>query len=255
MKKSTMLFALFFLAAIGFPLVVQAQDEDPPNLASLFIIHPKDGQLAELEAATVAHGAWRKENGDPRAWQMYQAVTGDDLDAIYVHYCCFEWADEDAYEKWQFDTGAIAAYAETMGPHVESLEHYYSETDSANSNWPEDPPDYYYFGVTYWKPNPANQGESGAALAKFTEVAKENGWPYPWSWSRRIGGSAQLSLISPYQAYSSMDRPGPGFFEWFAAHTSEQEAAEAFEAFGSGFWSSEYTIYRWRPDLSMSYEE
>ena len=242
--------ALLFCVAL--PVVSVAQDEaKPPNIASLWVLVPKAGHEAQFEEALKTHIAMRVEAGDPRAWQTFTVEAGDDLRPFSIRYCCFNWADQDTYVTWSLESGVTDNYNETVAPHVESIVHYYSDIDMANSNWSEDPPAYTLFGVTTWKPKPGNDGDRDAAMKSFTKVAKEHGWEGNWAWSWRIGGSAQLALVIPYENFADMEAPDPSFFEFMSEHLGAEKAAATFQKFSSSFRSSKYTLFRHRSDLSM----
>lgn len=243
------LMAATFLLA--FPVQVLAQDEDPPALASLWVLHPKEGQAAAFEAAISEHLAFRAEQSDPRDWQGFNVAAGGDLNAVGFRYCCFKWAEQDAYDQWSIDSGAGEHYENTVAGLVGEVEHYFTRNDYANSNWPEGSGPYSLYGVTVWTPKPGTAADRSAAMAKFTSVALENGWDQVWSWNWRVGGPAELALVIPYTNWADMEPPEQSFFEFMSEHLGAEEAAATFQKFSNSFWDSEYTIYRHRPDLSM----
>ena len=61
---------------------------------------PKADQAEAFEAALKAHMAKRVEMGDARSWQVYQAVTGDEMNNYVIRSCCHSWADKDSYQAW-----------------------------------------------------------------------------------------------------------------------------------------------------------
>ncbi len=234
------------------PAVSVAQDEaKPPNIASLWVLVPKAGHEAQFEEALKTHIVARVEAGDARAWQIFTVEAGDDLRPYTIRYCCFKWPDQDAYSAWSLESGVSDNYNETVAPHVESISHYYTQMDIANSNWPAGSGPYTLFGVTSWTPKPGTAGDRDAALSSFTQVAKEHGWDRTWSWSSRIGGSTQFSLVIPYENFSAMEAPDQNFFEFMSEHVGVEETAAVFQKFGNSFWGSNYTLVRLRSDLSM----
>lgn len=250
MKKTTTgLLAL--LALCCAPLALADNHVKPPNIASVWKMTPKDEVgTAAFEDAMRTHMAWRRENGDKRSWQVFTIRTGGDLDDYYVRACCFIWADQDAYEKWSYDNNVANTYQEQLGIHVEELSHVFQEIDMENSNWEEETP-FYYIGVTQFTPNPAKQMQTGQTVAKMSQLAIDKGWDYPWAWYSTIGGEDNLMLASGFRNFADMAPPETNFSAFAAEHMGEEDAMAMLEDFGEGFWTSTYSIYRWREDLSM----
>ena len=71
-----------------------------------------------------------------------------------------------------------------------------------------------------------------------------------WVWIYSVGGPANLSLAVPYENYADMAPPEVSFYEFMVKHTSEETAASTMQEFSNSFWSSEYTVYQLRRDLS-----
>lgn len=224
----------------------------PPNIASVWIMTPADGvSQAAMEEAVKTHMAWRLEAGDPRRWQAYVVHAGSDMNQIWVRACCFNWADQDAYEQWTYDSGAYAAYQEQLGGMVGKIEHRYQEIDTENTKWNSDREPYYYIGVTKWTPNPAKIMQMMPAVSEMSQFAIEKQWNYSWAWYRSLGEEDNLHLAVPYNNFAGMEPPEMSFFEFAAGHMGQEAATAMFQRFNESFWTSTYTIYRWREDLSM----
>jgi hypothetical protein len=254
MKRLSILASLMLVMMTAMPMLALAEDE-PGNLADMWVVTIKTGHTAAFEESLKAHMTFRSENGDTRDWQTFTVVAGDDLSKYYIRYCCFKWPDQDAYDALSDEKGLGAHWMENADQHVSGYEHYFSSIDRENSNWPADAGDFKYFGVTDWTPKPGNAGQRSAAMSTFTATANENGWDRIWSWSWRIGGSDQLSLVIPYKDFAAMVPPEQSFFEFMVEHAGEEAAKETFKNFSSSFWGSSYTIYAHRPDLSISNDD
>jgi len=251
MKKLSIIASLLLLMLTVIPALA-AEEDAPPGVADMWVVTPKDGQSSEFEAAFKAHIAFRAENGDTRAWQTYTVIAGDDMNKYYVRYCCINWADQDAYTGLEQNKGMQKHWNDNVDQHVSSYEHYFADLDLENSNWPANAGEFAFYGVTSWTPRPGTGTQRGAAIAEFKAIATEHGWDKSWSWSWRIGGDSQLSLVIPYNDYAAMAPPEPTFSAFVREHIGEEAAAELFERFSSSFWGSSYTVYAHRPDLSMS---
>ena len=251
MKRIKLLTALVPLSLLFAFVSAQAQDESPPNVADLWIMTVDYPNSAAFEEAFKTHLAARKEAGDPRDWQMYAVVAGGEMDTYGIRYCCIKWADADAYAEWSQSSGVNDHWNEHVAQYVDDYHHRFQNLDLANSNWPEDPPDYRYFGVTTWALKPGTAGKRQAAIKALSDVGKEHGWSRPWSWNSSVGGDARLSIVTPYADFADMEPPDQSFFEFASEHIGAEETARIFNEFGSSFSSSEYTIFEHRPDLSM----
>ncbi len=251
MKRKNLLTALVSLSLLLVIVSAQAQDESPPNVADLWIITVDYPNSAAFEEAFKTHLAARKEAGDPRNWQTYTVVAGGEMDAYGVRYCCFKWADADAYAEWSQSSGIFDHWNEHVAQYVDDYHHHFQTLDLDNSNWPEDPTDYRYFGVTSWRLKPGTTGTRQAAIKALSTVGKEHGWSRPWAWTSYVGGDSELSIVTPYANFADMEPPDQSFFEFASEHIGAEETARLFNDFGSSFLSSEYTIFEHRPDLSM----
>jgi hypothetical protein len=251
MKKTTTgLMAL--TALLCAPLALADNHAKPPNIASVWKLSPKsDVGTAAFEQAMKTHLDWRMSQGDPRSWQVFTVTTGGDRGDYYVRACCFNWADQDSYEKWSYDNKVSTGYQEQLGIHVEDITHTFQAIDIENSHWEEGESPFYYVGVTQFLPNPAKQMQTGQAREKMSQLAIDKGWDSNWAWYTVIGGEDNLMLAAGYRNYADMAPPEKSFSEFAAEHMGQDDAMEMMEDFGEGFWSSTYTIYRWREDLSM----
>lgn len=253
MKKSTFVTSI---AALLFAAGTLAQETgSTPPLSDVWVVAPKAGMTEEFEKAVAGHMAFRADNGDSRQWLTFRPVIGDKLDIYMFRACCFDWADQDDYESEDKDKGFGEHWGENVHEYVDHYHHYFDRIDWENSHWPEDGTDGPYFGATRWFMKESGGRATGEALREMSRLAKEGGWGEtegPWLWLRQIGGKDILALVSPYQGYAEMAPPETSFYEFAVRELGSEEAADAmFEKFTSGFSSSDYTVWRYRDDLSM----
>jgi hypothetical protein len=249
--RTLILTAILF--SLAMPMSVMAQDEEasPPSLSDVWVMIPKAGHATDFEAAFKEHLAARKEAGDPRNWHTYTPVIGDDLTPYVVRYCCFDWADHDAYIEWSNNAGMGPKFRDTVGPYVETYHHHFDYIDWENSHWPMDAGEFQYVGVTSWDLKMGEGPARSAALAKLAGTAKEKGWEGIWAFMSSIGGDGQLSVAVPYKDFADMAEPDPTFYEFIVEHLGEDEANAVFQSFSASFWNAEYTVWMHRKDLSM----
>lgn len=245
------------LAAVFAIAPLAAIADNHENVSSIWVIAPKQGMGTEFEAAMKEHVAFRAAQGDPRNWRAYSVAVGDKMGMYQVRGCCFEWAGQDAYMAETADMGLGEHFTETVAPYVDRVHHYFDVYDYENSSWPEDDvhETHEYFGVTSWTLKEGAGPGSSQAREKISQLAIETGWGevFSWLWHTREGGKPTLMVVVPYENYAGMAPPEQSLVEHIAAKSamSQEEIGELFTTFGSGFASSDYTVWRFRPDLSM----
>ena len=246
---------LIAAAAMLIAPLTAVADNHEGDLSSVWIIAPKQGMTAEFEEALEEHAAVRAREGDSRDWQVYSVALGHNMGIYQIRHCCFDWADQDAYDADNADKGFGKHYQENVAQYVDHMHHYFERMDRENSYWPEDMPEMAYYGVTSWKLKQGASPESYEVRKQFSKVAADNGWgdEEPWLWLTRIGGEPTLMIVSPYENFADMKPPEQDFFAFMVEKTGmdEAEVANMFQTFGSAFTSEDYTIWRSRPDLSV----
>ncbi|MFZ9052780.1 MAG: hypothetical protein ACO22K_07160 [Woeseiaceae bacterium] len=258
MRRFSLLAGIAVLL-LPFGLLAEDHEEAPGSLTDVWLMVPKKGMETEFETAVKAHMAFRAEAEDSRNWLAFMPVIGHNLSVYQFRACCFEWADQDAYNAENQEKGLGANYNENVWQYVDHAHHYIEYMDWENSHWPDGESDGPYFGVTAWKMKP-NQGSGPReARLKLSQMAIENGWgdtDNQWLWHWRIGGPNELRIVSPFDNYAEMAPPEQSFFEFIAEHMgSEEEASALFDQFGSGFAGSDYTVWVHRKDLSTPASE
>lgn len=231
------------------PVLCEADDKPPQVISDSWTMVPKAGQHKEFEEAVKKHMAYRKEKGDPRHWDVYVPVLGDDLNRYIVRSCCQPWDEQDTYRQWSMENLGNH-FNETVDPYVEKYIHNFSEIDMANSNWGEDV-DASYVGVTYRTVKSGKGQQANAAIAAMSKLAKESGWPYNWSWSTPVAGEYRIGLAVPYKNFASMQPPEENFYQFAQKHMTVKDAEKMFKEFNDAFSNSHYNIYRHDKTLSM----
>lgn len=258
MRNKALFRALCFLVllSVATPAVVVAQESPPPPLAEMWVFTLKSGHSNEFFAGLKAHMAFRGEHGDPRAWLSYTPLLGDRLDRIAARYCCFAWADADAYRQWEAGNPEVQAhFDEHVAPHVESVEHDFEAMDWVNSHWSEAKGPYQLFAVTEFSVDPAGAGEFDAVREKMSQIAIEQGWAsddHVWLWASSIGGAPRHSIIVPHRNFASLDNAGETFAQFLANQLGSAEAAaELMGRFRAATTGSDFQIWEYRAELSM----
>lgn len=262
MKKLSVITTLIGAMALTLPLSLLAEHHEEgaaaPSLSEVWIVMPKTGMEAEFEAALAADKAMRAKGKDARSWQVFNVVAGGNFGAVAFRACCFNWADQDAYEEQEEAKGFAAHWNENVHPYVARYQRHFETVDMENSHWPEGKTNGPYYGVTTWTLKEGAGPASEAAREKMSKLALEEGWAKDdnnWLWLSRDTGKAKTMLVASYENYAAMQPPEQSFFEFANEKIGEEDAAAMFSDFGSGFSSSEYTIWVRNDELSAEVED
>jgi hypothetical protein len=257
MYKRQMKFVPGILALLFFMLpAVGAAEDSPPPLAEMWIVTPKADHGTEFYKAIGEHMAFRSEHGDPREWQAYTPLLGDELSRLAIRYCCFNWADQDGYQEWEEQAEEINAhFNEHVAPHAEKWEHVFETMEWEHSHWPDDSAQFNLFAITEFYVKPGEAAEFKAARNQILQIALNQGWAtddHAWLWASTIGGKPHQSIIIPHKNYASMDRGEESFSSFLAKHMGDEEAAALLKQFSSSTRGSNFQIWVRQEEYSMS---
>jgi len=248
-RKYQISTAIILLNLILFVPNALAQEKSPELLAEVWVVTPKTGKTEDLEEAIKKHTAHRVKLKDPRLWQVYSPVLGDNLDAILIRSSGFTWAQMDEYRVWTNKKDPTKHWNKYADPQVNNYGHYLSVIDSANNNWNPDVK-FPYVGVTTYVLKSGHQAAMIEDRKLFSDVAKANKWPYNWSWSDSVTGGAEVYLAVPYQNWAEMAPPDETFAELLDKHFGDEtKTKETLQRWDSHFESLDYDVYALRPDL------
>ena len=94
MHKTKTLATLLVALLLG--LASQNAWAQQNNLARIYFIEAKVGMAAGFETALKQHAEWRKEQGDPWSWFVWQVVNGENLGSFVIRSGDHAWGDFDA---------------------------------------------------------------------------------------------------------------------------------------------------------------
>ena len=261
MKNTSIKLILGLLAGLIClaPVAVSAADAPPP-LAEEYMVTPKNDQMGEFQAALKAHTELRKEKGDPRKWQIYTSIVGNELNVYTIRQCCFNWADLDSYAEWDAaNPEVLGDWFENVEPHVGKIQHFFSEYDWSNSHWTGGGDPYQFYAVTEWKVKPGQEADFSIAKKTMSQIALNQGWANTdrnWMWTTQIGGHPVNSMVVPHKNFADMAGGDVTFAEFLTKHLGSGEAAsELLKKFSASTWGSEMTIWQHLPGLSMDMGE
>ena len=226
-----------------------AESKSPEILAESWVMTPKSDKVGDFQQALKDHSKHRAELKDPRKWDLYSQVLGNNMDTVIARSFGFSWADMDAYASWSQDKNPGQHFNDAVMPKLSNLGHYLSVIDDANSHWgPE--VTFRYVGVSSYNVKQGHQGAMEKDIKLFSDVAKANNWPYNWSWSDSVTGGAEVYLAVPYQNWAEMAPPDETFAELLDKHFGDEtKTEETLQRWDSHFESLDYDVYALRPDL------
>lgn len=234
-------------------LALAAEEAKPLSLADTWLMVPNPGQNKLFEEAFKEHLKFRVKQGDPNQWLTYTPTVGNKLNHYIVRYCCTSFKKLDEYDKWAQKSKVGEHWQKNVAKYVQSYQHSFSRLDFENSHWPDTEKKFTYYGVTRYKTKMGMGKSIEAGKAQLSNVAKEMKWPYSWSWAWKIGGKKGMSLVIGYDDFNAMTPPEVSFMEAYAKQTGDEKATEElFKSWAENFHGTEYTIYKYRADLSMA---
>ncbi len=264
MKQVVSILRLLSVAVLLVPFAAGAdghEGDERGELTDVWFVVPKQGMEQQFEEAARAHMAYRAEQGDSRSWQAYRAVVGDKVNVIQWRYCCFDWADQDAYLVDEQEKGLGAHWNENVHPYVDHYHHYLDKNDWEHSYWPtgEDVETGPYYGVTSWTWKMGSGPGPDEARKKLSKAALDAGWGEAgneWLWLQQIGGKPTIRIVTTHADYAGMAPPEPSFFEVMSEYMgSAEEVGALFDEFGAGLASSDYTVWMHDESLSAPHED
>lgn len=256
MKK---LFATIvaFTLLVAMPLSAFADHhEKTAELDDVWLVLPKQGMANEFAKAVKSHMEWRQKQGESRGWDTYNVVLGDNPSIYMFRAGTFDWPEMDGFVKEDGEKGFGQHWNDNVDQYVDHYHHYFERMDFENSYWPEDENDFQFYGVTTWVWKEDAGPEASEARKAMSKLALENGWGEQgnnWLWHSRIGGKSELKIVSGFKDFADMAPPEQTFFDFLTEHLGSAEAAsEMFATFGSGFASSDYTVWAHNASLSTT---
>ncbi len=232
-------------------VAVADNHEASADLADVWFVEVKDGMDDEFTEALKGHLAYRLKKGDTRKYRTYTPVIGDELGHYVIRYCCVNYEDIDAYRAWSQKAKAGDHWNENVDQYVAGYRHYLQKIDFANSNWPEEEPGFELYGVTTYDHKMGKNRSIEAGKAELAGAAKDGNWPRYWSFMRDIGGNGNHALVTPFMNYTDMKPPEESFYDFLVKNHGEEKAQSMLSSWTDNFESTNYSVYRYLPDLSM----
>ena len=220
------------------------------NVADTWVFWPNDGQFQAFETGVKKHVAWRKGAGDPFVWKVYEPVVGSNLDRYAVQSSNHAWEDLDSENAWGKKSDAGKQFSQDVGQHVGKMQHIFIVTDEELSHWIDDE-GYRYFGVTTYHFKGGHSADIKDVLKQVHAAATSQKWPYSYLVRYTVGGSGGLSIVNPMKNWAGMADPSPSLLEVMTNALGSKQAAQGLiDKFSSAIKERDYTVWKYRSDLS-----
>ncbi len=251
LKSCLALFVALILTFAGQHVVAQ---DAPTNIAPNYRVKVKPGMGSAFEMALKEHIAWRKAQGDPWTWDVYQVAVGDNIGDYSIRSANHAFADIDAYERWSMESGASQNFQATVAPYVETITHSVSVLNTELLRWPEDTEGYTLFSVDRYQLKPGQQPVFEAVIKKFHDAAVQHDYPSYFAvlWGGLGAERPTVSIVSPYKSWADMEGPDEELGDFLTRALGEEAAGEMYQQYSGSWTTMKNYVTRHRPDLSSS---
>jgi hypothetical protein len=220
-----------------------------------YTVVPKDGMVAQFEAALKDHVQWRADNGDPWTWGVSTVEVGERLGEYRISSFNHTWADLDAYDAG-FGPEALVHWNATVAPLVESVSSgiWMTLPDLAVPP-PEGAPPLAFVTITDFHLRPSQQMQFMQSIAAASEILRNSDFTGYGVWTSNITGGQPgpvVSLVSFHTSWADMAEPDPSFESVVVGEIGEEAFGEWVDTvMGAVRGTQTYTL-RLRPDLGVN---
>jgi hypothetical protein len=252
MRRKALLTVVFAIAAVMLTgLHAHAQDA---TYARTYSVTPKDGMVAQFEAALQAHVRWRIENNDPWTWGMSTVEVGENLGQYGIRSGGHSWADFDAYDAG-FGPDGLVHWNATVAPLVESVSSAITTTNQAISNPPPAGRATAFVNVVTFQLRPGRELRFTQAITRATEILLEHNFGGYYVWSSTVAGGGpgpSMRLVSFHTSWADMAEPDPTFEAIMVQALGQDGFMEWASEIGETYRGIESITLRIRPDLGIN---
>lgn len=246
------------LLALAVPILLvlatvspsQAQD----TFARHYVVTPRDGMVAQFEAALKSHVQWRIANNDPWTWGVSTVEVGDNLGDYWISSFNHAWADFDAYDSG-FGPQGLVHWNATVAPLVESASSSISTTNQTLSNMAPEGTPLAFVTISVFHIRPGREAQFNQAVATANEVLRQHEYGAHYVWSTPViggGPGPRMSLVALHQNWADMAEPDPSFEDIMMQAMGEDGMQEWMEDIGQTYRGVESYTLRLRPDLGVN---
>ncbi len=253
MRTKVLLSLVVSTAAVMLTGIIPAHAQDA-TYARTYAVTPKDGMVAQFEAALQAHAQWRNENNDPWTWGISTVEVGENLGQYRIRSGGHSWADFDSYDAG-FGPEGLVHWNATVAPLVESVSSAITTANEAISNRPPAGRATAFVNIQTFQLRPGRQPQFTQAINSVTEILKEHNFGGYYVWSSPVlggGPGPSMSLVSFHTSWADMADPNPTPEAIMVRALGEDGFMEFLSEVGETFRGVESITLRLRPDLGVN---
>jgi hypothetical protein len=205
--------------------------------------------VLDFEKALGEHHDMHRAADDPRGWQAWQEIVGDDSGAHDVRTCCHTRADLDA----EMDIAGDREHVLTaLDPHIVSMSTSLTNWREDISRWPEDPTPPRMVEIVEYDLEPGAWADSYHAVKALHELIGDKELPHQHAWGDLVvgGGGAAMVLAIPRSSWSEFAPKTPRLWDVLEEVHGEHEEHRLREAITGSIVAASDRVLLDREDLS-----
>lgn len=207
--------------------------------------------VADFEEAAVDHAAWHRDQSDPQSWVVYQALTGPQIEYVFVA-ADMPWSQLD---NPSIDMNAdIAHWASNGAEYAESEDaRLWSGVEGMGNQLPEEMAlDYPVIRVIEFEVLPGGEGAVQNGMRMFKEAMDDQSPDAYYAWSRVVSWDGPTSVFVAVWAptFEALGTPAATPLQRIIDHFGPEMAMANANAFAQGARITADRIWLLRPDLS-----
>jgi hypothetical protein len=242
---------LGFLVAFAIGCFVQAASAEKQNLAQIYMFTAKGGHEAQMYQAIKEHAEWRKAEGDPWVWMVYQTVTGNEIGKFIIRSGSHGWSCFDAYAD--FLAKGSVEWNKNVAPHIASSQSIIMSDKEKLEDWPTEPGMANLLDITWYDLKPGKMGDFFEAAEMYHKAIQENDRDAHYAFSKVESGAPidRIVLAIPFANYSAMAGLEEPLGDFFKRVMSEEDLMTAGEKWNTSYEYVESYIIQFHPELSV----
>lgn len=241
------LCALVLLAASGV-----GQQQQPGNLGWYYQLAPKAGHEVQLEQGIQKHRQWHRDAGDQSMWLVWEIANGPEMGQFFIGNVGQNWKDFEAQD--QLGEKHAADVAVNITPHVDKVtsELWAFQPEISLQTEAGEPAALLQILEFHMKPEKVRSfrtlvQEVNEAIKKVEpEGRRRSRW-----YSLVSGGMGpRLALVQERDAWADFAGTGKTLVDLLTEAYGDERAQSMLQQLGESYWSTESSIFRYRPGLS-----
>lgn len=248
----SVLCGVLFASALSASAQQQPQPrrEEPANVVQYFWMDGQIDKIEQLNEAIRGHSQFRKQQGDPWRWELFELAQGASGRFVAVS-AGHRWSELDAYQATEAKLGPDF-YARVSGKLLRSRASIATIQTGASR-----PFDAWKAGdlamvYTYWI-KAGKDRQFLDVLTRFTEAANKVNWPQRYVWLSHSIGAPEPSyfLVLPHHGYADLRTPDKTNRMVLEEAYGRSASDEMFEKVDDAIQRYTRELWAFRADLSV----